>query len=156
VSDFNYWRQRLLILEEEFDKSERATILSYLSDRRNPRQWAIGMVTVLGFIIAIIALIATLLATVYGGKSVQEAKVANAMASNASTSANNSSPVTIVVCCNSTTNSSMAITSSGIHTTSNATSESVITVTVLALTTTTVSVTVDLTSTISLTLSVTS
>ncbi|KAH8665270.1 hypothetical protein BGZ60DRAFT_516507 [Tricladium varicosporioides] len=175
VSDFNFWRQRLLLLEKEFDMSERATFQSYLIDRRNPRQWAIGMVTIFGVVLAIIALLATIIATVYGGKSVQEAKIANAMASNASTFAiaamanssstgNTSSPFATMVCCCPTNNSTLVINSLGTHATTNDTRvalsgtsfDSIVTITVFSLETTTISITKALTSTVSLALPITS
>ncbi|KAE9378895.1 hypothetical protein N431DRAFT_478027 [Stipitochalara longipes BDJ] len=54
LSEFSYWRERLLYLGEAYDKSEPSTIWQWWHDRRNRREWATFWVAFLVLILTIV------------------------------------------------------------------------------------------------------
>jgi hypothetical protein len=162
VNHYHYWQKRLLILEEEFDESKRASLLTYFHDRRKPRDWANfwGAMLVLGF--AILAFLLALVTLVIAGVTLDEAKRANTIAARASKAADdgvaslvealNSSrayPLPIVVCCSANSTSSSQSTSTTLLLPSTSNTPTVVEVisTVQAFATITTSVIISLTST---------
>jgi hypothetical protein len=162
VNHYPYWQKRLLVLEEEFNESKRASLSTYFHDRRKPRDWANfwGAMLVLGF--AILAFLIAFVALVVAGVTLDEAKKANTIAVGASKAADdgvaslveaiNSTrayPLPIIVCCSANTTSSSPSTPVTflLPSTSNTPTVVVVTSTVQAFATVTTSVIISLTST---------
>ncbi|KAK3321727.1 hypothetical protein B0H66DRAFT_531095 [Apodospora peruviana] len=87
VGHYSYWRPRLLELEKTFDSASPRTLVGWYHDRRNKREFATFWTACAAVVLAIIALVLAAASTAYGVISGQQAVLANAYASNASTSA---------------------------------------------------------------------
>jgi hypothetical protein len=162
AADYDYWRNRLLILQREFDTTDHATFPAYLIDRRRPKEWATMMATICAFIFAIIFAILTsitsIMSVVYGKESVDRANYANQLAYNQSTSAaaaNNGTgnSQTLMCCCPSSQGNISYSTASTTKTlTAGTTPNSEVTVTDFISITATTYTTIDVTTTIIVTL----
>ncbi|KAH7324567.1 hypothetical protein B0I35DRAFT_475803 [Stachybotrys elegans] len=97
VSNFDYWKKRLLILEEEFQSTSTWSITSWWYDRRKGREWVAFWIQLIGFILALVALILAVVSALvaalqaidandYARQANGLASLANEYASNASTS----------------------------------------------------------------------
>jgi len=153
---YRYWKKRLFILQTEFNNSDHASFPAYVIDRRKPKQWATLWATIGAFGFAVLAFILAIISVVYGGESVDEAKFANRMAFNASTSAEaaaESNGMSVSCCCYMTNLGSIGYYSS-LFTKSlvqNSTLATVITITKFISTTTIMAITSEITSTITVT-----
>ena len=98
VADYNFWKERLVILEDEFNNAEPRTLVYWWRDKRKRKQWYT-------FFLAVLALT---LAALFGSGGVAVAGYSAWAAGKKSPSANDTKnkPSTIVVpvvaCCNST------------------------------------------------------
>jgi len=107
---YTYWNERLYKLQNEFNNSDHASFPVYVIDRRRPRAWATLWATIGAFWFAVLAFFIAIISLLYGQKSVDEAKFANSMAFNASTSADMaaaSNSMSITCCCTANSNSSV-------------------------------------------------
>lgn len=69
VHDYDFWRARLLLLQDEYEKSGRSNIFTFWRDRRKPRDWFTFWFAVAAFIFAVLSTITGLVSAVYGGLS---------------------------------------------------------------------------------------
>ncbi|KAI1411659.1 hypothetical protein F5Y13DRAFT_200640 [Hypoxylon sp. FL1857] len=91
VAEYFIWRVRLQRLERKFDSSFPRTLSGWWYDRRNRKDWITFWVAFAALVCAGLAFLVATGFTAYslilGQQSLDEAKLANAYASNASTSA---------------------------------------------------------------------